>query len=688
MAKKQAKYASKAKTAALRRRLPGWLFILMIVIYDELLLHLWTASPIEFPRLAVVTLFAAGCGLIFALICSLFRAKGGKYTAVGISLVLAVLYMMEYFLRDSFQTFMSLTVVAAGAGGVASDFFGTVMNLLGANWWRIAIILAPIGLYAFCARGRKSKRYVQRNLLLVLAAVYALTMLVVMMIPGYVDGLTTAFDFNSAVRDYGLNVALVLDVVQGGGTGFTDVPDTPDTPDTPDVPEQTDPEDPETQPGEDPTEEVTEPPVVRVPQVLPIDFAALAASASNSDVASIHSYVASRTPSMTNEYTGLFEGKNLILITAEAFTGAWLSPELTPTLWRLVHEGIHFTDYYQPMWAAGTTGGEYSNVVGLVPGSGQCMKEAYQQDLFLTIGNQLQKLGYSSAAYHNNSHTYYDRHKTHTLLGYDKFIGMGNGMEEGVRNRWPQSDEEMFDYTIPLHLDSQPFSLYYMTVSGHSSYSRTGNSMSKKNYDVVADLDHSEAIKCYIAANLELEYAMASLVRQLEEAGIADDTVIVISSDHYPYGLEESDTWGTSESYLSELFGQECDSRFVRDQNALVIWSGCIEDADIVVDAPVFSLDILPTLSNLFGVSYDSRLLVGRDVFSEEEPVVFWPDYSWRSDKGSYDSTSRKFIPNEGVTVEEGYAKRISAQVSNKLSYSKAIQTQDYFDHVVKALEG
>ena len=684
MAKKQGKYESKAKTAPRRRRMPGWLFILAMAVYDELLLHLWTARPVAFPRLAVVMLFAAGCGMVLALLCSLLPAKAGKYTAVGLSLALAVLYMVEYFLRDSFQTFMSLTVVAAGAGGVATDFFGTVVNLLGANWWRIGLILAPIVLYAFLLRGKRPKMGLSMKLALVTVAVYALTMLVVWMIPGYADGLTTAFDFDSAVRDYGLNVALVLDIAQGGGTGFTEIPDDTEPP-TQDVPE------PPTSGGEEgPTEDVTEaptePPVVYTPQVLPIDFAALAAAEKNGDVASIHSYVASRTPSMTNDYTGLFEGKNLILITAEAFTGAWLSPELTPTLWRLVHEGIQFTEYYQPLWAAGTTGGEYSNVVGLVPGGGQCMKEACQQDLFLTIGNQLQALGYSSAAYHNNSYTYYDRHKTHTLLGYDEFIGMGNGMEEGVRNCWPQSDEEMFDFTIPKHLDKQPFSLYYMTVSGHSAYSRSGNSMSKKNYDVVKDLDHSEAIKCYIAANLELEYAMASLVRQLEEAGIADDTVVVISSDHYPYGLDESDTWGTDQDYLSELFGRECDSRFVRDRNALVIWSGCIEDADIVVDTPTYSLDILPTLSNLFGVPYDSRLLVGRDVFSEEAPLVFWPDHSWKTDKGTYDSSSRKFTPNEGVTVEEGYAKRISAQVSNKLSYSKAIQTQDYFDYVVKAL--
>ena len=680
MANQQGRTAPRAgkKTAPNRKylRFSGWMFILLTVIYDELLLHLWVVREGRFAQLAVVLLFALGCGSVLGWLVSLLPYRMGKYAAVAVSLGLAVLYMMEYFIHDSFQTFMALSVVAAGAGGVATDFAGTVIGLVAAGWWRIALMLAPTGFYALCVRARRKPKLASVRMALLTIAAYVLTAVTVLLLPGYADGMTTAYSFDSAVRDYGLHMALVLDGVKGGrSAGFTEILTEPPTE-----------KETEASVSSGETEAPTEPPVVRNPQVLPIDFAALAAAESNAEVASIHSYVASQTPSMTNDYTGLFEGKNLILITAEAFTGAWLDPELTPTLWRMANEGIRFTDYYQPLWAAGTTGGEYSNVVGLVPGSGQCMKETYQQDFFLTMGNQLQALGYSSAAYHNNSHTYYDRHKTHTLLGYDEFIGMGNGMEAGVRDVWPQSDAEMFDFTIGKHLDQQPFSLYYMTVSGHSAYSRSGNSMSLRNYDAVAHLDCSEAIKCYIAANLELEYAMASVVRQLEEAGIADDTVIVIASDHYPYGLEESDAWGTDQSYLSELFGQECDSRFVRDQNTLIIWSGCIEDQDIVVDTPVSSLDILPTLSNLFGVEYDSRLLIGRDVFSDAAPLVFWPDYSWKTDKGTYNSSTRTFTAADGASVGEGYVSNISAQVGNKLTYSQAIQTQDYFNYVTAAL--
>ena len=177
-------------------------------------------------------------------------------------------------------------------------------------------------------------------------------------------------------------------------------------------------------------------------------------------------------------------------------------------------------------------------------------------------------------------------------------------------------------------------------------------------------------------------------LKNLEEADLQDDTVIVIATDHYPYGLERSGTWNNTSDYLRELYGVEEYDHFRRDSNALIIWSGCLEDQDIVVEEPVYSLDILPTLSNLFGVEYDSRLLVGRDVFSDAEPIVLWPDYSWKTDKGTYNAKTETFTPVEGIAVPDGYVEYISSQVANKITYSDSVLKTDYFNYLVKALTG
>jgi phosphoglycerol transferase MdoB-like AlkP superfamily enzyme len=397
----------------------------------------------------------------------------------------------------------------------------------------------------------------------------------------------------------------------------------------------------------------------------------------------VDEYVRSLEPTNKNAYTGLFKGKNLIFISAEAFTAEVIDPELTPTLYRLATKGINFTDYYQPA-SAGTTGGEYANLMGMLPtAGGKSMKNTQNNHNYMTIGSLLNDEGYYGKAFHNNNYKYYSRHKTHVNLGYsDGYMGYGNGMEEYVEKTWPESDLEMIQGTLPTYIDQQPFNIYYMSVSGHSDYSVEENAMSKKHWDEVKDLDYSDTVKAYLAAQLELEAALTYLVDELENAGIADDTVICISADHFPYGLDQNET--DSYEYLSELYGYEVTNNFERDHNRLILWSGCLEDEEpIVVSSPTFSPDILPTLCNLFGIAYDSRLLPGRDVFSDSEALVYDLSYNWKTDYGTYYASKGKFVPaGDDVEIPDGYVDQIKQIVKNKINYSKKVLNLDYYAHV------
>ncbi len=674
-------------TGRIKRQLPipGWAFVAGMVLLDEVLLHLWTAQTLLPGRFAAVMLFALGWGGLLALVTSLFGGRAQKWLAVALTGLLGVLYLAEYFMIDAYKTFMPLTTMFARAGDVAGDYLGTVLSLLGQNVWRIGLMALPIVLFAVFAQPRAAGWKLRGILAGATLACYLLGFGVVYAVGDDVDKLGSAYYFDGAIHAFGLQMGLALDTAKSlsGGeaepvfvsaqTPATEAEETQETEQT--LPAST-----------DPTETA---PVEYGVNAFPLDYAALAESESSSNIASLHRYVASQTPSSQNAYTGLFAGKNLILITAESFSAEVIDPERTPTLYRMATQGIQFTDYYQPVWNGSTTTGEFTNLIGLVPlYTGGCMQEVRDQKMFLTMGNQLQSLGYSSAAYHNGSYTFYDRNNTHTYLGYDTFTAMYNGLEEGVRAVSPESDQEMIAYTLPQHLDQQPFSLYYMTISGHASYWPTTNAMVDKNYELVEDLPYSTLVKGYLAANMELEFALETMLEMLEEAGIADDTVIVIATDHYPYGLEPSDTWGNYSDCLSELYGQTVTDCFIRDHSALIIWSGCLEDSDpIVVDTPTYSLDILPTLSNLFGLEYDSRLLVGRDVFSDAEPLVLWNTYWWKTDKGSYNADTRTFTPADGVEVEEGYVDYVNGLVKDKITFSKAIQQYNYYTAVQAALE-
>ena len=654
---------------------PGWLAVILTVVYNEVMLHLWITEELHFGRFAAVVLFALGLGCGLAFLTGLLKGKARKWMVATVCVIVSVFWLTEYFIRDSYKVFMTPELIVSGAGGVAQDYMKQVITAVVSGWWRIGILLMPGVLYGlFCRDTRVTWKL--RSLLAVGAvAAYALGFWAVGTFTPDGPKLKARYEFDEAADCFGLHMAVALETFRGSGT--EEEPAFAAALEKPTQPTEAAAEEPES----------TEPPVVYGDSVIEaLDFAALAESEVNRNVAALHSYVSTVSPTKQNVFTGLFEGKNLILITAEAFSAEVIDPERTPTLYRMATEGIQFKEYYQPAWGASTTSGEFSNLVGLVPVTGgMCMVETTQQNLFLTLGNQLQELGYWSGAYHNHLHDFYDRNRTHVHLGYDTFKGLYGGLE-GVDATWTESDKQMIDATVQDYIGNQPFSVYYMTVSGHCMYSKNENFQAKKNYHLVEDMDASEAVKCYHASQLELEFAMEALIGYLEEAGIADDTVIVMATDHYPYGLERSATWQNTSDYLRELYGVEDYDQFSRDHNALIIWSGCLEDMDITVEEPVYSLDILPTVSNLFGLDYDSRLLVGRDVFSDAEPLVLWPDFSWKTDKGTYEAKSDTFTPAEGETVTEEYVDYINTLVSNKITFSRSVQSLDYYNYLAKEL--
>lgn len=614
---------------------------------------------------ALFFLVLAAGGLTQAVYLLLPGKKIRFYYAAAVLGGTAVLFLAECFVGRAFQTFMPFDSLLSGAGDAAGDFGGTIGKTLIQGWYVIALFFLPVTSLCLWKKRLvfKGKPMSNAAALMLLAAIFCF-------VPGnYAAAENPAYgenyQFDLAARKFGLLTAFRLETAHMLSEAEEETVFV--TADTAVL-----------------GEEVSEGEAMSDGEEASGGGAASGGKAASGREAASDGEIATggETASGKNVYTGIFKGKNLIMICAEAFSPYVVSRELMPALYRMMYQGFYFSDYYQPAWGGSTSTGEYSMLLGMIPVDGvKSIRETEGHNLYLTMGNQLSHFGYYSAAYHNNSYTYYSRDKTHPNFGYSVFMGMGNGMEKGVTDSWPQSDLEMIDFTVPQYIGHQPFNIYYMTVSGHCGYSFTGNAMSRKNRDAVQQLDASDTVKAYSASQLELEYAMESLISRLENAGILDDTVICLTADHYPYGLEEGDTWGNDRNYLPELYG--CDEseidKFVQDKNAWILWSGCLEEGGELADMareirePTYSLDILPTLSNLFGVEYDSCLLVGRDVFSDTQPLVIWPDYSWKTDRASYNAVNGK-ITGE---VSQDYVNTVKNNVKNKFSLSRAMLDSD-----------
>lgn len=658
----------------------NWIFFPLALLYHELLLRAFDTQNAFFRgTLVMVVLFSIATGLLLSLLVNLLHNRRlAQVLMLVVTALWTLLLCVEYCCRSYFKSYFSVGFICTMSGNVVTGFGSTIPGIVAQ---RLPFIIAALLPLALCILLRK--RIVTEHRMSKWSLLFVTAVSVIFLLIGeglarwgtYGDSYTYNFQTDAAVSQFGLHTAVRLEAeyaLFGTPQPKLELPTQEDEPDdTPD-----------------------DPPVEYGYNALDIDFQALADSASDSALRSMAQYFGSLTPSKKNEYTGLFQDKNLVLITAEAFSPWFISRELTPTLYKLTHEGFVCENYYQPGWGQSTTGGEYAVMTGLLPtwvGSNVSFYASANDDMPFALGNQLRALGYRTGAYHDNIYNYYNRDKTHPNLGYD-YQGVGSGLTVTEDGSWPYSDLEMVQNTIGDYIDGYvsdgtPFHVYYMTVSGHGSYG-WGHAMAAKNRAKAqaAYPNASTQVQAYVAANLELENALTYLLEQLEAAGIAEDTVICMSADHYPYLLAEPET-----DYYNELRGVVDSERDTdRYRNALVLWCGGMENA-VTVTEPCSAVDIVPTLSNLFGLEYDSRLLSGRDVLDKDYdagsasgsiPLVILPTSSgnsWATAAGVFEASTRTFNARPGVTVEEDYVSRVNNIVALQYNYAQQLIARDYY---------
>ena len=654
-----------------KRSLWPLFFFPMALLYHELLLHAFDRTILFWDTpLVYILLFSAAGGFLLSALVDILPRRAAHIVTYALCVFWTVLTCIEYCCKSYFKSYWGLSFITQMTGNVVGNFFSTMLEIIFGRIVFILLSFLPLVLLIILRR-----RLLPGKTLSVRCRVMALAVFAVCQAVGsalcYSGEDRADYTYNYvtdyAVPRFGLAATIRLEA-QYAIFGLPDAPVI-----------QVD-------------EPVPDEPVVYDYNKMELDFTATSDLVGGSTLENMRNYFSSKTASQQNEYTGMFKGKNLIQITAEAFSPYVISKELTPTLYKLTHEGFVFTNYYQPGWGQSTTGGEFAHMTGIIPTwvNGNLSFYASHQDYMpFALGNQFRALGYTTVAYHNNSYTYYNRHLTHPNLGYD-YYGQGNGLTLTVPG-WPYSDLEMMELTAPAYIEDyvntgKPFHAYYMSVSGHANWG-WGNAMSAKNREaaVAAYPNASQPVQGYIAANLELEYALTYLLEQLEAAGIADDTVICMTADHYPYALVTDEV-----DYYQELSGkQDSELDISRYKNTWLLWSGSMESS-VTVRTPCSAIDILPTVSNLFGLEFDSRLMSGHDVFAQNYnasqastcmPLVILPTnrgYSWITAAGTYDAKTRTFTPNPGITVADDYVKTVSSLIDAKYSYARQLIQYDY----------
>lgn len=640
----------------MKKKLNLIIYFIFLILYLELIYkHFILHNVLSYHTLLIV-LFSTSFAVLFTLLSSLGKPKTNRIISIILSIFITLIYISQYVYYKFYNSIYSVFSVIKGTEQVFGGFFSSILIMIKNNILVIIIMLLPLIL--FIILGKKIFNYNKSKLNNIILSIAFIILFLV-------KSLIIIFSNNGMYSLHRLYFETHAPMLLINKTGLLSM-------EVMDVERFIFGFDEKFEISKETSKEIDE---IEY-NIIDINFDELIENETNEDVIKLHEYFKNAQPTNKNEYTGIFEGKNLIYITAEGFDTIAVDKELTPTLYKLVNNSFIFKNYYQPLYSISTSDGEYMALNGLLPKEG--VWSFYRSsfiDMPYGLGNVFKKMGYKEInAYHDHTYKFYDRNLSHPNLGFD-YKGCGNGLEKLINcNIWPESDLEMINATIDDYIDSDSFVTYYMTVSGHLNYTFKDNSMSYKNKDLVSDLPYSEHVKAYLAANIELDRALNALITELENKGKLDDTVIVLSPDHYPYGLTKSE--------LNEISEKDRNDKFENFHTSLIIYnSGMTEN--VIVDKYVSSIDLLPTIYNLFGIEYDSRLLIGNDALSDSEGLVILSDRSWINENASYNSMTETYTKFKDV--DEDYLNKINEEVykrftvSSMLLYEKDGTYLDYY---------
>ena len=637
------------------KKLNLFLFNFLAILYIEMVFRIVTIDHFLSISLIYVVLSSLMVSGAMYVICSLFNEKANRIIYRVLLFLFSFWAIAMTVYKKIFNVYFSLEMFKLA--DQVMDFWKDALGLIAKNIIFIIILLIPFIMTFILKKKisfqRRNRKYILVSILIIILLAVSFKLSLLINKKKTYSSYEIYYKINDqslSIERFGLSIAGYLDVKKTFSDFEEQVVLVKQKKKAPDNKE-----------------------IVYEYNNIDIDFDTLINNTKDNSVKQMHEYFKNETGTLQNEYTGLFKDKNLILFMAESFNEVAVSQELTPTLYKLINSSFVFENFYTPVNNS-TIGGEFQELTGLFANN-SILKTFRNGNNYYPFGlaTVYKDMGYTTYAYHDHYYTFQDRNKYLKSLGFDNFKGCYNGLEKLINCKgWPESDVEMINATFNDYINDDKFMVFYASVSGHGGYN-WGNQMSRKHKSEVANLPYSEPVKAYIAAQIEFDNALEVLLQKLEEAGKLEDTVIAFVGDHYPYML--------TLDQMNEAATYKKDEVIEINRSNFALYNPSVKDVHITKVGN--QIDVLPTIYNLFGVKYDSRLIIGKDILSTEPGLAIFNNRSWVSDKGKYFANSKTFVPNEGVTVEDDYVDTMNKIVSNKINMSKLIIEKDYYRKVM-----
>ena len=387
----------------------------------------------------------------------------------------------------------------------------------------------------------------------------------------------------------------------------------------------------------------------------------------------IDEFFAVRRSRMPNKMTGIFEGKNVILVLMESMDDFALG-EHTPTINRMMEEGINFTNFYTPGYGGVRTfNSEFcGNTGSFLTTSGGYAFDYITNDYRQSLANVLRANGYSAKVYHYNTPDFYSRGVFSPAMGYEEYVSYEDYIEVG-KEKDLYSDQFLFDYEEVAEdfFRDGPKLNFIITRSAHLSYkyNEVLSYYALKQYPQFKGMTGDEELDClYVKAKL-VDDMFARLLEELEARGELENTVIVAYTDHYAYGFK-------NEELMLEKSGVE--DPLLLEKTPCFIWSA--DGPAMEVEKTLNTSDLLPTVLNLLDAESPYQY-IGQDAFDfRYAGFAIFPDGSWVCNGVAYSAASEEItILQEGREADAAWVESMAAYVNDFVRINNLILETDYY---------
>lgn len=417
------------------------------------------------------------------------------------------------------------------------------------------------------------------------------------------------------------------------------------------------------------------------------------------------------TPS-NNEYTNIFEGKNIIVIHAEsmqkfAMDLTFNNKEVTPNLNKLANEGIFFSNFYSQVGVGTSSDAEFTFNTSLMPSTKGTVFVNYFDRDYISIPKLLKEQGYYTYSMHANTGEFWNRNTMHKSLGYDKFYNKDSyTIDETIG--LGLSDKSFFRQSVDImkqikEEENKPFYSLLIMLSNHTPFSdlalmedyKTTIDVTIDNQTVTRDYLNNTTMGNYLRSVHYADSAIGEFIDNLDKEGLLENTVLVIYGDHdarldfedfnllYNYDpITDTIKTENDEGYIPYTkYNYELDRKV-----PFIIWTKD-QNYNLNVNTPMGMIDVLPTLGNMVGIHSDYQL--GKDVMNikGDDNTVTFIDGSFLTSKVYYNSPKGEIYSINNEPITEEYIKERAKKSSDLIEVSNDIITYDFIKEIKKQKE-